>query len=94
MAKLKSFARPKNIDLSIQLQAQVLTKQIHELTGCRDMSRTDIIVANKGELYVLETNTIPGLTDESLLPKAAEKAGYTMSDLCDKLVKTALERNT
>jgi D-alanine-D-alanine ligase len=75
-----------------QTQAQQLAQQIHNLTACRDMSRTDIIVANDGRQYVLETNTIPGLTDQSLFPKAATTAGITMDELCDRLVTAALQR--
>ena len=57
------------------------------MTGCRDMSRTDIIVDDQQQLWVLETNTIPGLTDQSLLPKAAAAASITMPQLVDSLVK-------
>ncbi len=85
---------PKHVSPVLQQQAQKLTAKIHQMTGCRDMSRTDIMVTAGGELYVLETNTIPGLTDESLLPKAASEAGYDMPTLCQKLVQMALHRNT
>lgn len=85
---------PKHVNQSIQAQAQILAQKIHRLTGCRDMSRTDIIVTPTEALYVLETNTIPGLTGESLLPKAAGKAGYDMPDLCDKLIEMARGHNT
>jgi D-alanine-D-alanine ligase len=83
---------PTHVDQMLQNQAQALAQQIHELTGCRDMSRTDIIVTSAGELYVLETNTIPGLTDQSLLPKAAAAGGYDMTAVCDQLVQAALGR--
>jgi D-alanine-D-alanine ligase len=56
------------------------------------MSRTDIIIGEDGKLYVLETNTIPGLTDQSLLPKAAAAAGIAMPALCDQLMQAALAR--
>jgi D-alanine-D-alanine ligase len=84
---------PKNVSPPLQEQAQGLAFKIHQLAGCRDMSRTDIIVTSSYELYVLETNTIPGLTDESLLPKAAGKAGYSMEELCDKLIQMTLKRH-
>jgi len=82
---------PLHVSEALQKRAQVLAKRIHVLTGCRDMSRTDIIISDSGELYVLETNTIPGLTDQSLLPKAAAAAGYDMAGLCDQLVQAALK---
>lgn len=85
---------PEHVSQALLEQGQGLTKKIHQLTDCRDMSRTDIMVTATGKLYVLETNTIPGLTDESLLPKAAREAGYEMPVLCEKLVQMALDRNT
>ncbi|MGC1176612.1 MAG: D-alanine--D-alanine ligase [Candidatus Saccharimonadales bacterium] len=85
---------PVDVDKAIQEQSQALAMQIHTLTGCRDMSRTDIMATESGTLYVLETNTIPGLTDQSLLPKAAAAAGYTMDALCDHLIQLALNRDT
>lgn len=83
---------PKNVDIEIQKQAQGISLRVHKLTGCRDISRTDIILGEDGKLYVLEINTIPGFTEKSLLPKAAAVAGITMPNLVDMLVKRALER--
>lgn len=83
---------PRNVATEHQAEAQRLAIEIHDLTGCRDMSRTDFIITPQGEIYTLETNTIPGLTDQSLLPKAAATAGYTMAELCSKLVESALSR--
>jgi len=80
---------PKNVSDKLQKQAQRIATQVHELTGCRHLSRTDIIITPEGEMHVLEINTIPGLTDQSLLPKAAAHAGYDMPALIDRLVKTA-----
>lgn len=91
--RTQELCPPENVSQEIQKQAQELSLAIHRLTGCRDMSRTDLMVAPAGGLYVLETNTIPGLTDESLLPKAAGKAGLPMPVLCDRLVSMALARH-
>lgn len=57
--------------------------------GCRHFARVDFILGDDGTAYVLELNTIPGFTTHSLLPKAAERAGLTMSDLCAKIVEAA-----
>ncbi len=84
--KTQEFCPPKNVSPEMQIQAAKLALDIHKSTGCKDLSRTDIIVAPDNSLYVLETNTIPGLTDQSLLPKAALQAGLTMPDLVDTLV--------
>jgi D-alanine-D-alanine ligase len=77
---------PKHVSKENQEKAQALTRKVHELTGCRDLSRTDMIVTKDNELYVLETNTIPGLTEESLVPKAAAQAGHSMLYVCTILL--------
>lgn len=74
---------------NIQKAAQTLAVNLHKLSGCRDYSRTDMIVKSDGTLIVLETNTSPGMTNQSLFPKAAKAAGLTMSELCDELVNLA-----
>ena len=57
--------------------------------GCRHFARVDFILSDDGTAYVLELNTIPGFTTHSLLPKAAERAGLPMSDLCANIVEAA-----
>jgi D-alanine-D-alanine ligase len=57
--------------------------------GCRAVSRTDIIVSGNN-LYVLEVNTIPGMTPTSLLPQAAEYAGISFPQLLDRIIHTAI----
>ena len=58
----------------------------HLILGCRGLSRTDLILAQDDEIYTLEINTIPGQTATSLVPKAAQAAGYTYSQFLDKLI--------
>lgn len=64
----------------------------HGALGCRDLSRVDMIADASGRLWVLEVNTIPGLTPTSLFPDAARAAGIAFDELCDRLVRMALER--
>jgi D-alanine-D-alanine ligase len=85
---------PQHIAEDTQAKARELAATIHMLCDCADFTRTDMIVRPDGSLMVLETNTIPGLTDQSLFPKAAAAAGYTMPELCEKLVELALSRQT
>jgi D-alanine-D-alanine ligase len=85
---------PQHVKIASQLEAQALAARIHKLCDCRDYSRTDMIVETSGKLIVLETNTLPGMTDQSLLPKAAAAAGISMTALCDRLVTMALNRRT
>jgi D-alanine-D-alanine ligase len=62
----------------------------HEALGCHGKSRTDMIFSN-GNVFVLETNTIPGLTETSLLPQAAKAHGLSFSRLLDRIITVALE---
>jgi len=59
--------------------------------GCRHFGRVDMILSGSGEPYVLEINTLPGLTTHSLLPKAAARAGMSNSQLCTKIIEAALK---
>ncbi len=90
--KSQEICPPKNVSSWLQKEAKLLAETLHKLCDCRDMSRTDIMIDKTNRLYVLETNTIPGLTDQSLLPKAALASGISMSELCNSLVDMALAR--
>ncbi len=83
---------PAPLDSAVAIKAQRLARLAHERLGCRDFSRVDLMLNRRGELFVLEVNTIPGLTANSLLPKAAKAAGLSMSDLCVRMVEMALAR--
>jgi D-alanine-D-alanine ligase len=90
--KTQELCPPVHVAEDLQRQAQNLAEQIHSAAGCRDMSRTDFIIRNDGSIYLLETNTIPGMTSQSLYPKMAATAGISFPDLCDRLVQMALSR--
>lgn len=70
--------------------AEDLARRSHMVLGCRGMSRVDMMVAG-GQVYVLEVNTIPGMTPTSLLPLAAQAAGIEFPELIDRLIGFALE---
>ncbi|MGD0078436.1 MAG: D-alanine--D-alanine ligase [Sedimentisphaerales bacterium] len=61
-----------------------------DVLGCRGAARVDFILDDSGTPYALEINTIPGMTKHSLLPKAAAKAGMSMSRLCLKMIEMAI----
>lgn len=82
---------PARISPRLAAQAREIAATCHRTLGCRGMSRTDMIATASGELYTLEVNTIPGMTPTSLLPRAAEAAGMTFSQLLDRLIDLALE---
>lgn len=72
------------------LQANALAT--HRVLGCRDMGRVDFLLDDNGVGWMLETNTIPGFTSHSLLPKAAARAGIGFDELCDRIARMAMAR--
>ena len=66
--------------------------RVHRLLRLRDFSRVDFMVDGEGEAWCLEANTLPGMTANSLLPKAVRAAGMTFPELCDRIVRMAAER--
>ena len=82
---------PARLDETIYKRAEELGIAAHKALGCRGVSRTDFIVKDDGTPVMLETNSIPGMTDRSLLPDAARHAGIEFSELCTLFVQWALE---
>jgi D-alanine-D-alanine ligase len=66
--------------------------EAHKSLGCEGVSRVDVILTPLCSVHVLEVNTIPGMTERSLLPKAAAAAGLPFPNLCYRLVELALRR--
>lgn len=63
----------------------------HKALGAKGLSRTDFILGKDKKLYVLEVNTLPGLTENSLIPQAARAVGISFSELLNIIVGNALE---
>jgi D-alanine-D-alanine ligase len=78
---------PVSPELDARIRETALA--VHRIVGCSGVSRTDMILAG-GTLQVLETNTLPGLTRASLLPKSFMVGGGTFFDMADLLIRTAL----
>ncbi|MFH1380623.1 MAG: D-alanine--D-alanine ligase [Candidatus Omnitrophota bacterium] len=83
---------PARLTKGQQKKVQSSAILAHKALGCRDFSRVDLRMDSSNEVYVLEVNTIPGMTERSLLPKAAKKAGINFENLCIKLLELAYER--
>jgi len=83
----QEFCPPVNVSEELQAKAKALALEVHKATQCRHLSRTDILINNDGELFVIDTNTIPGLTNQSLFPKAAAMAGYSWISLVEKFTQ-------
>ena len=83
---------PAKINKDAYERASLLGVMAHKALGCNSFSRVDIMMKENGDMFVLEVNTIPGMTERSLLPKAAEAIGLRFSDLCVKILENALLR--
>jgi D-alanine-D-alanine ligase len=82
---------PAPVSEQVRQKAQEYAVIAHRSLQLRCYSRTDMILAGD-ELYLLETNTIPGMTPTSLLPQAAAEAGISFSALLDRLIELAQEK--
>lgn len=83
---------PPRLPPSVIAQIQATAVQAHKILDCYGLSRTDMIVQGE-KIYVLETNTIPGMTETSLYPQAAKAVGLELSELLDRLIKAAIRRH-
>jgi len=86
------FFAPARVGHDVAEAALVAAERVHRVTGCRDVSRVDMIVDADGVAWVLESNTSPGMTETSLLPMAAEAAGMSFQDVVSKVILAALAR--
>ncbi len=82
---------PARISPELAEMAQEYAKRAHNALYCRGYSRTDMILSGDN-FFILETNTIPGMTATSLFPQAAAKAGIGFSQLLDRLIELAMEK--
>ncbi|MBU6427608.1 MAG: D-alanine--D-alanine ligase [Cyanobacteria bacterium REEB65] len=83
---------PAALDPGTTRSLQELGLRAHQVLGCWGLSRTDILVRDDGQPFVIETNTLPGMTEASLYPKAVLAAGWTLTQLVSALVDAAFER--
>lgn len=81
---------PAEIESTITEAIQRTAEAAHKALGCHGYSRTDFLLEEDGSFWILETNTLPGMTATSLLPDAASKVGLNYEQLCTKLIELAL----
>lgn len=85
-----TFVCPAQLDPELTARAQALALDVFRLLGCRGFARVDLMLEEgTGELFVLEANAIPGLTDTSLVPQAADAAGIDFDALVARIVELA-----
>ncbi len=81
---------PGNFTADEKKIIQDMAREAHKALGLRHYSRSDFIIHPRRGIYILETNTLPGLTGESLLPKSLKAVGCSLPDFLDHLLKLAL----
>ena len=87
------FVCPADLPEAVTAAAQALALRVFELLGLAGFARVDLMLERATDrLYVLEADTIPGLTETSLLPQAAEAAGVSFDELIERIVEGALAR--
>ena len=82
---------PAEVEAQVATRIQELAVIAHEALGCEGMSRSDFILSKSGPM-MLELNTIPGMTETSLLPQGAAAAGIPFAALIERLIHSALRR--
>jgi len=85
---------PAPFDKSVAQRIQQVALGAFRAIGGRDYARVDVMVRENGDPIVLEVNTLPGMTELSLLPKAAAAAGIDYPDLCQRMIDLALRHET
>ena len=83
---------PADFDAATTARIQSAALGAFKAVGARDYSRVDVMVTAQGDPVVLEVNTLPGMTETSLLPKAAAAAGIGYPNLCQRMIELALAR--
>ncbi len=89
-----AFTCPADLDAATTQEAQALALRVYELFGCYGFARVDLMLDTAANaLFVLEVNAIPGLTETSLLPQAAEAAGVGFDELVARVLELARDRS-
>ncbi|HEX4467514.1 MAG TPA: D-alanine--D-alanine ligase [Solirubrobacteraceae bacterium] len=90
---MTTFVCPAELSDDTTARAQQLALDVYRLLGCRGVARVDLMLDDAGnDLWVLETNVIPGMTETSLLPQAADAGGVSFDELIARLLDSAFTR--
>lgn len=83
---------PAPLSAAVTKQIQAFALQTYEVLGCAGAARVDFRITPRGRPYVLEINTVPGMTETSLLPMAAKQAGIGYEELTERILESAVAR--
>jgi len=86
---MSKYVCPAEIDLDLTERIQEITERLFNVLKCRHYSRADFRLDHENNLWFLEMNTLPGMTDTSLAPMAAKAAGFSFNDLIDRIILQA-----
>jgi D-alanine-D-alanine ligase len=90
---MTTFVCPADLGTQTSARAQELALEVYALLGCHGVARVDLMLdEDSGELWVLETNVVPGMTETSLLPQAADAAGIGFDELVARVLASAWTR--
>lgn len=90
-AQGSQYQCPADLDLETTMAVQAAALAAHRALGVEIYSRVDVLLDSRNRPFVLEVNTIPGMTETSLLPKAAAAVGISFPDLCKTIAELSLE---
>jgi D-alanine-D-alanine ligase len=89
---MSDYDVPADIDEGLAITLQKIAWRAHLALGCEGYSRVDYRINKNNKAYILEVNTLPGMTDTSLVPKAAKEAGINFNSLIEGIIEVAVER--
>jgi len=90
---MTEYILPPEINSKVYEKAKEIALNAHIALGCGGATRVDLKINGKGNPYVLEVNTIPGMTETSLLPKIAKQAGMDFPDLIEEILRGAVNES-
>lgn len=87
------YFTPSRLSDDVTLQVVEMAQAAATAMSLRDMTRVDLMVDRDGAPWVLEVNVSPGMTETSLLPMAAHSAGMSLADVCERVLRSVVERS-
>ena len=90
---MSKYICPAEINKNISSNIKEISLKIHKLLGCRHYSRVDFLLDRDNDPWFLEINTLPGMTETSLLPKSLESAGVNFNQIIEKIIGEAMDNS-
>ena len=90
-AGMTEYILPPEIIPTLRAEAEKTALAAHQALGCRGATRVDLIIDDEDNSYVLEVNTIPGMTETSLLPKIARQSGFDFPALIEAILSETIQ---